>query len=150
MQVQQIVRASADVLTITRLSPGDTYKRVDDSAYGGTPVLRFGVVQDVMNNGSEAAVTALEYEADYSAGAKATLRVFTGSQPAAIYPATPDEVTAHLDDLVTATRDAVRRAQEDLDKKRDALAAVERMVAQVGSLTAPETTTQVLEAGTDG
>lgn len=149
MQVQQIVRASADVLTITTLAPGNVYKRIDGPDYTGETRLRFGVVQDVMNNGEDAAVTALEYEADYTAGAKATLRVFTGSKPAAIFPATPEEVTAHLAELRDAADRAVRQAEEDLTKKRAALDAVERMAATVGDLSAPQTAAVVLEAPQD-
>lgn len=146
MQVQQIIKASADVLTITTLSPGNVYKRVDESSYGGTPTLRFGVVQDVMNNGSDAAVTALEYEADYSAGAKAVLRVFTGSQPAAIFPATPAEVQAHLQDLRESAERAVQQAEADLDKKRDALSAVRGIIDRVGDLSAPDSVAGTIEA----
>ena len=145
MQVQQIIQASADVLTVTRLAPGNVYKRVEDSGYGG-PVLRYGVVQSVMNNGTDAAVTALEYEADYSAGAKAIIKVFNGSTPAAIFPATPAEVTVHLDELMESARQAVIRAEEDLIKKQGALSAVVKMVESIGDLTAPESTTGVLDA----
>jgi hypothetical protein len=145
MQTQQIIRTSAEVLTITRLSPGNVYKRVDESGYAGA-ALKFGVVQDVMNNGEDAAVTALEYEADYNAGAKATLRVWTGSQPVAIFPATPEEVTAHLESLRESAEQAVRNAEQDLAKKRDALAAVQRISASVGDLSAPESETAIIEA----
>lgn len=145
MQVQQIIQASADVLTITRLSPGNVYKRVDED-YNGAPTLKFGVVQDMMNNGSDAAVTALEYEADYGSGAKATLRGFTGSKPAAIFPATPDEVRAHVDGLLESTERAVREAEEALSRKREALAAVQRMHAHLGDLSPAEAEPGAIEA----
>lgn len=139
MQVQQIIKASADVLTITRLSAGDVYKRVDTTGYNGEPVLRFGVVQDVMNNGEDAAVTALEYERDYTEGVKATLRVFTGAKPAAIYPATPDEVRAHLDDLEAGAERNLREAREKVRKAEEALDAVHQIRVDADALTAPET-----------
>lgn len=145
MQVQQMIQASANILTITKLSPGNVYKRVDESTYNGTG-LKFGVVQDVMNNGEDSAVTALEYEADYNEGAKATLKVFTGSKPAAIFPAQPEEVISHLSELMKSTEAAVRRAEDDLQKKRQALAAVERMRSTIGQLEAPETAAGVIEA----
>lgn len=138
MQVQNIIRASADILTITSLSVGNVYKRVGDTNYSGEATLHFGVVQSVMNNGEDAAVTALEYETDYSAGIKATLKVFTGGKPVAIFPATPAEITKHLTDLRTATVRAVDLAERDLETKRRALDAVETLVATVGELTAPE------------
>jgi hypothetical protein len=137
MQVQNIIRASADVLTITSLSPGDVYKRVGDTNYSGDATLHFGVVQSVMNNGEDAAVTALEYETDYSVGIKATLKVFTGGKPIAIFPATPAEITKHLTDLHAATVRSVETAERDLETKRKALAAVEALTATVGELTEP-------------
>ena len=142
MQVQNIIRASADVLTITSLSPGNVYKRVGDS-YSGDATLHFGVVQAVMNNGEDAAVTAIEYETDYSAGIKATLKVFTGGKPIAIFPATPAEITKHLTDLRAATVRSVETAERDLDTKRKALAAVEELSATVGDLTAPSVAGEV-------
>jgi hypothetical protein len=144
MQVRQIVRSSADVLTITRLSPGDCYKRVEDGY--SEPTLKFGVVQSVMNNGEDAAVTALEYEVDYTVGAKARIRVFNGGKPAAIFPATPEEVTTHLAEIRQSTQQAVERAERDLTEKRAALAAVEALTASVGTLSAPATTSGVIDA----
>jgi hypothetical protein len=147
MQVQQIIQASADVLTITRLSPGDVYKRVVDSGYGdNTAVLRFGVVQDVMNNGSDAAVTALEYVSSYGGVAAAELKVFTGSKPVAIFPATPEEVASHMTDLTTAADKALTAAEDAVTKARDTRAAVYRLAEQVGTLSAPQTTANVIDA----
>lgn len=141
MQVQQIIRASADVLTITTLAPGNVYKRVEEG-YQGEAILRFGVVQSVMNNGADAAVTALEYAPDYTKGVTATLKVFTGARPAAIFPATPEEVTAHLADITRAANEAVTAAEKDLAAKRAVLRAVRRVNRTVGALTAPDVTGQ--------
>lgn len=143
MQTTQLVQASADVVTITRLAPGDVYKRVEEgTSYTGT-TLRFGIVQDVMNNGSEAAVTALEYETDYNTGVKVTLQVFTGSKPVAIYAATPEEVLAHMNAVELAADQARQRARVELEKRNAACDAVARMVLQVKEtgLTAPEVVT---------
>ena len=140
MQVQQIVRASADVVTITTLRPGDVYKRVDET-YSGDAVLRFGVVESTMNNGEDAAVSAFEYTPDYSSGVAVKPVVFTGNKPVAIFPATPEEVAQHMDALVTAAQEASQRADESAAKMREALARTvglrDRVLA--GELTAPLT-----------
>lgn len=140
MQVEQIIKASADVLTITTLSPGDVYKRVDTD-YAGTSSLVFGVVQDVMNNGTDAAVTALEYAAAYTTGVVAKLTVFTGSKSVALFPATPDEVRAHMDDLRRSSGAALDRANEAQQKAQESHAAVVRLHNAVarGDLSAPAT-----------
>lgn len=146
MQVQQIIQASADVVTITSLRPGDVYKRIGEAGYQGEPTLQFGVVQDVMNNGTDAAVTALEYERDYSTGVAVKLKVFNGGKPAALYPAQPEEVTAHLVALQEAAERKVLDAEKALTAAQEARAAVARVRAQVGTLTAPETAAGVIEA----
>lgn len=143
MQVRQIIQSSADVLTITRLSPGDVYKRVAENGYNAEPTLRFGVVQSVMNNGEDSAITAVEWESDYSAGAKATVKVFDGMKPAALYPATPDEVATHIDGLIASAERALREAEDAVTKKAAALGAVRAMAQSVGELTAPETSTEL-------
>lgn len=140
MQVQQMIRASADVLTITTMSPGNVYKRIETSGYGSTdPVLRFGVVQSVMNNGEDSAVTALEFVADYS-GVAASMKVFDGGKPVAIFPATPDEITQHLTDLTERAEKDVTDAERALQAKRDAHARVLHLRGQVGELSTPDTT----------
>lgn len=146
MQVQQIIQASADVITITSLRPGDVYKRVGESGYQGEPTLRFGVVQSVMNNGTDAAVVALEYERDYSTGVTVAMKVFNGGKPAALFPATPAEVTAHLDDLQQAAERKVTEAAAALAKAQEAAAVVADVRSQVGALTAPATAAGVIEA----
>src|SRR6476661_1858622 len=87
METRQIIEASADVITITRLRAGDVYKRVETD-YQGTASLRFGIVSDVMHNGSDGAFAALEYTTDFSAGVAVTQKVYDGGKPAALYPAT--------------------------------------------------------------
>lgn len=137
MQVQNIIRASADVLTITHLTVGNVYKRVDTN-YNGDASIKFGVVQSVMNNGTDAAITALEYEADYN-GARATIRVITAAKDVAIFPATPEEVIVHLAELEERALDARDRATQELAKREAEVQAVVRLRANVGALTEPET-----------
>lgn len=149
MQVQQIIQASADVLTITKLSPGDVYKRVEESSYGASDVtLRFGVVRDVMNNGSDAAVTALEYVNNYNSIA-ASIKVFNGAKPVAIFPATPSEFRAYLTDLRAAADRGVETALEGLRKAEQVLSAVKAIEVQAYDLRTPEVSTQTLPAPTE-
>lgn len=143
MQVQQMIRSSADILTITTLSPGNVYKRIEQaSSYSTEPVLRFGVVQSVMNNGEDSAVTALEFTADYS-GVAASMKVFDGGKPVAIFPATPDEITQHLTELTERAERDLKSAEDTLQSKRDALARVVHLRGQVGELSAPDTANEL-------
>ena len=142
MQVQQVIRNSADIVTITNLAPGDVYKRIEESSYGD-PVLRFGIVQSVMNNGEDAAVTALEYAPDYTLGATTAVKVFTGTKPVAIFPATPDEVLDHIDGLEKAAEEALDRATEAERKAVANLDRVRTLRLSIPSLTAPTTTAAI-------
>lgn len=149
MQVHQMIRNSADILTITTLAPGNVYKRVDSRAFGESePTLRFGVVQDVMNNGEDSAITALEFTADYS-GVAAQLKVYDGAKPVVIFPATPEEITTHLAEVQQRAQKDVERAEQTLAKERVALEQVQRIIDGIGALSAPESTdTPVLVGST--
>lgn len=146
MDTQQLIRASADVVTITHFAPGDVYKRIE-TAYSGEAILRFGVVQDVMNNGADAAFTALEFRADYN-GTTCDLKVYDGGKPAALYAATPEEVTAHFDDLRKATADKRDRAAEEFRKAEEAVARVDELGRQAlgRTLSAPAVAAGVIDA----
>ena len=147
MQTQQLIRSSAEVVTITSFKPGDVYKRVESSSYGGDASLRFGVVEDVMNNGEDSAVTAFEYRPDYTSGVVAELKVWDGGKPAALYPATPDEVLDHLDGLAKAAEEKALAAREALEKAESVVRLVQRVDQQVATrrLTIPETATAPVE-----
>ena len=155
MQTQQIIRGAAEVLTITRLAVNDTYKRVEESAYSGGPTLRYGVVTDVMDNGADAAVVAVEFRpADFGSGVQIERKVITGSAPLAIYPATPEEVREHMDGVLDAARRAQDTAREAWEKACVMTVRVEAVQESLnmGALTAPETTTGPLpvEASPEG
>ena len=137
METTQIIRASAEVVTISSFRPGDVYKRVEND-YTGNAGLRFGIVQDVMNNGTDAAFTALEYRSDYSSGYTAELKVYDGSKPAALFAATPEEINVHIGELVASCERRREEAHEKYLAATKALAAVHRVAANIGDLTAPQ------------
>ena len=138
MQVQQIVQASAEVITIARLSPGDVYKRVETD-YSGNATLRYGIVQSVMNNGSDAAVSAVEFKPEYG-GVTVTEKIITAGSEAALFPATPVEVEAHFVDLTDALTKDVEAKQNALRESLRKQALVEAVIADHPALTAPQVT----------
>lgn len=152
MQTQQIVRGSAEVLTITRLAVNDVYKRVVETSYSTEPTLRYGVVTDVMDNGPDAAVVALEFRpADYSGGVQIETKIITGSQQIAIFPATPDEVGEHMAKILEAAHAAESTASDALDKATAMVAKVLRTSERLGQnlLTAPATSATPLPPMSD-
>src|SRR5690242_13776997 len=110
MQTQQIIEASADVLTIVTLKQGDVYKRVIEASQFESSKLQFGIVTSVMHNGHEGAIAAIEYGMDYSGLQVKTVVMTTGSD-IAIYPATPPEVAEHLAQIRQTVERRVRDAE---------------------------------------
>lgn len=147
MQTHQLVRGAAEVLTITTLRVNDVYKRVEESSYSAEPTLRFGIVIDVMDNGPDAAVVAVEYRpAEYGGTMVVDTKIITGNRALAIFPAQPEEVAQHMAALVEAAQrseDSAREAYEKASAQVERVRAVrERVLAN--ELAAPLTSTEPL------
>lgn len=137
--ISTYVQATADIVRVVSLKPGDVYKRLSDTDYG-SPKMHYGIVTSVLNNGTKTAVTAVEYEAGYGTVA-ATAKVFTDRTEVALFPATPEEVSVHVRDLFDSAERGVQTAERELHNKREALAHAVRAVEmfEAKTLTAPET-----------
>lgn len=150
METSTLIQASADVVRIVTLRTGDVYKRLlHKTPYGRDleePTLRFGVVTDVINNGSDAAITALEFDTGYS-GVAPEIKVFRGGSDVAPFAATPAEVTAALSEVAKFAQRAVEDAERELAKRRDVQELVNRAYAAKGQLTEAATTTEQAIAG---
>jgi hypothetical protein len=137
MRVSQVVRASADIVRITSLRQGDVYKRVDSNSYTGNK-LRYGVVTDVMYDGEEGAVTAVEYEIDFG---KVVPRVmcYTTNEGPALFPAQPEELLVHMADLRKALDDTVLQKERELSEARTMRRNAENILTNRLALKAPNT-----------
>lgn len=136
--ISTYVQATADVVRVVSLKPGDVYKRLNEGY--GEPKMSLGIVTAVLNNGERTAITAVEYEATYT-GVDAKAKTFTDKTDVAIFPAHPDEITSHVSDLLRTAHNAVARAERDLHDRREALTQAERVVEmfEAKSLTAAAT-----------
>jgi len=117
MKTAAFVRDTAEVVRVISLQPGDVYKRVITSNYGGEAELRFGVVQSIMSNGDDSALTALEFTASYS-GVKPDIKVWSTEQDLSLFAATPAEILEHFQTLNEAADKAVRDAERALAEAR--------------------------------
>lgn len=134
MDTKQLIQASAEVITIASFKAGDVYKRIETGPYaGGEPTLRFGIVQDVMNNGSDSAFTAIEFRADYTSGVTVETKVFDGNRPAALFSAVPAEVAQHVEEVRKSALDKERRAAQALDEARRAVELVTEVCERVAA-----------------
>ena len=142
MQVQNLIRSSADVITISTVHAGDVYKRVVKKSYSEDVELRFGVVQSLMNNGTDGAFTALECVVDYSA-VTVEVKTFTAGADLSIFAATPDEYRAHLDKVLESAQRNVKDAENTLAAKQVLLERVAGVIASASTLTSPATSTAI-------
>lgn len=140
MRTQQLVRTTATVVRIMELEPGNVYKRLIKKSYvteGTSPYeIKLGVVQSVLNNGEETALTALEFEVSYGS-IKPEIRAFGEDSDLQIFEATPAEVETYFEDLRAEADRMVNSADAALRKAEQTQRAVE--VATQTALSAPKT-----------
>jgi hypothetical protein len=150
MRTTTLVQASADVVTIVNLRAGDVYKRLEESTYGEKYTLHFGVVQDVMHNGEDAVITAIEFPTQWN-GVEAKIKLFGSDADLKVFEATPAEVTSHFAEVREGSLRAVKTKADELAKAEAIHRQVEGMIERVGiqELTAPRTAVRAIDAGTD-
>jgi len=128
MKTATLIQPYAEVVRVTTLRRGDVYKRLEDksaSTYNESDGLVFGVVTDVLDNGEQTAVTAIEVSRETLYETRVKLRTFAGGRDVAIFPATPDEVRLHLADGLEQARTEVERAERSLSDARHKLSSLE-------------------------
>lgn len=143
MRTTTLVQATADVVTIVSLKAGDVYKRLEKD-YANAYEMKFGIVQDVLHNGEDAVITALEFTASYT-GVEPKFKVFGTDTDLKLFAAQPEEVRQHFDEIMEAAEKAVETAEKELAKKRELFVRVTDLVQREAGrvLTAP--TTNALE-----
>ncbi len=127
MDTKHLVQASATAITITTLREGDVYKRLEKD-YSGYKI-NFGIVTSVLFNGTDAAITAVEYASAYSDGYKIESKVFGGDVELLIFHATKEEIESHLADLKRSAESAVRKAEKELETRQNAVTELSRAYA---------------------
>lgn len=117
MRASTLVQATADVVTILSLRRGDVYKRLEESSYGAEKwSLQFGVVTDVMHNGEDAVISALEFPQDWSGAPTPKLKTYGTGADLKLFAAQPEEVREHFRDLLEGSRREVAKARDAWEK----------------------------------
>lgn len=124
-KTKNLIRASADVVTILTLAKGDIYKRIEKSTTYNPEALMYGIVTDVMSNGEQSAIVTVEYTSDYN-GAKISRKVFQTNDELALFTATLDDFRGAVGDILALAQREVKTAQTALDKKQGILREVEK------------------------
>ena len=82
----------------------------------------FGSVIDVLNNGEESTLVALEFTPEsYGPTINATVKVFNGQMEIALFPCDIDEYRASLDAAIASQNKAVALAEADYQAKLNVL-----------------------------
>jgi hypothetical protein len=117
MQVKNIVQASAIVVRVSEVHPGDVYKRIDKPSYGDERLV-YGKVMDVLSDGEDAALVTLEFvPVDYSSNIQAVVKTFRGEVDVTLFPATVAEYENALNAAIDAQEKTVMSARADYDSK---------------------------------
>jgi hypothetical protein len=126
MKMNTVIRPSAEVIQITEVTVGAVYKRLDTPSYG-EPRLLFGVVTDILHNGEEAALVAIEFvPPTYGGSIEPTIRTFKGDADVAIYPAQPEEFSLAMQQAIEKQEAVVSEARKSLAAKQGVLDLMER------------------------
>lgn len=140
MQVSNLVRPSALAVRVTEVAEGSVYKRIDKPAYGEQRLV-FGVVTDVLHDGQEAAIIAVEFtQGAYANDYAPRVKTFSGDTEMLLYPATPEEFQAGMAEAIESQQRTVEAAERDLASKRSILT---QMQAAAARPVAPATTESI-------
>lgn len=143
MQVTTLVQPSANIVHVVNLKRGDVYKRLDTQYASSATSVVFGVITDVMHNGTDAALTALEMTPKgYGSDKLPKLNSFGTAEQPAIFEAHPEEVADALREARQQSDEQIRQARHRLADAEAVAATVERIVAGL-ALTAPDTTAAI-------
>ena len=107
MQTKQIIQSSANVIRITNISKGNTYKRFEDN-----DCVYYGIVTDVLNDGVNTIITATEYRKSWSS-MEVAQKVMKGEKDYVLFPATIEEIESEFQSVVSSKE----REIEDSKKK---------------------------------
>lgn len=134
MRTATLVQATADIVTVINLRAGDVYKRLEEnkSGYGEPYTLHFGVVSDVMHNGEDAVITALEFAVSY-AGVDPKLKTFGTNADLKLFAAQPEEVREHFAEVQEHARLAVEKAEAEAAKQKAMANRVAAVIERVES-----------------
>lgn len=141
VNTETVVRASATIVNITTLAPGDVYKRLEKATSYTREKVVMGRVLDVMHNGTEAALTALESTIAETEPPRIVAHGVTAEL--ALFAATPEEWSAHMADVRTDQALRVERYERELAEARQKLRVIDEQIALPA--TAPATSASLVE-----
>ena len=119
MQVQNLIKSSANIIRITELSKGNIVKMVEESSYSGADV-HYAVVMDILNDGDKTFVELLKYKKSYSS-VELEQKTISGDKDVTLFPATPEDLHQHIKSIEQTLREQIQDKRDEASKKENAL-----------------------------
>jgi hypothetical protein len=131
MITKNLIQAAANVVKITRLSKGDCVKLVEDQY--SSPEIFYGVVIDLLNDGTKSFIQILRYKKSYSA-IDCDIKTYSGDKEVTLFPCTVDEIKEHFGDAIKNIKRDVEQKEKELNDKKLGLKRAEEFINQQTSL----------------
>lgn len=139
INVNSLVQASADIITVVHLKPGDVYTRLDADNSGDYAQMLYGVVSAVYNNGTDTVISAIEYgKQRYSSTFSAMQKVFKTEDSPRIFEADPEDFKVYLAEMQKSVAYEVEQKRGELQQLEDKLRTINKL-AERAELTKAET-----------
>lgn len=129
MIINTVIKQAAEISVITSISAGDIYKRLETPSYGGPRVV-LGIVTDVLQNGEQAAVTAIEFIPPEYGAVEPKMVTFAGDAEVSIYPVARQEFVSLIAALEERQASIVETAERDLTRKSGVLNQIRSLQQQ--------------------
>jgi len=121
MNIQNIVRASAQIVQITELAKWDAVKIIEESSYSSARV-KYGVVTEVMNDGQKWFIQVLVLDAQYSSFSK-ELKLISekNSEWMAFFPSSLEEIKIAFQGTLDSSEREIEKKVKELEKAKQDL-----------------------------
>lgn len=135
MQINSVIRPSAQIIRVAEVSAGDVYKRLHTPTYG-TQSIVYGVVMDVLHNGDEAVLIGLEFTpVEYAVDIAPVVRTFKSADEVALFPATVEEYRIALTEAIKVQQRSVDAKEKEWQTQLRVLNTMQKQL--VSDLTPP-------------
>lgn len=125
MEIKQAIQSSANVIRITSVSPGDVYKRFDESY---SDRVYFGIVKNVHNDGTNSIIEAIEYCYKYGS-LDVEYKVLRGNNDYVLFPVSPEELVMEFSGCISRKKKEIEEYEEKINKNKNIIIEVENLIS---------------------
>lgn len=119
MDVKTLIQPTARAIRVVELEKGTVYKRIVKE-YNDSYKVMYGIVLDILNNGTEAYIDVLEVDKSYG-GYKFEFRVLGSTKDLNLFPTTKAEVSEFFHETRESVLHEIEETREKLAKQKESL-----------------------------